>query len=111
MADSIVLTATIDALVKTATMALTPAELSILKVSVAPAAADVEVVLGGQTNPKAIVVLGGDGITVRRVAITGTVLNANPFYAECNPTGFAQTSIFLSHSGSQPIVVTILSAE
>ena len=111
MADSIALTATVEGLAKAATLPLTPAEIVIVKESVAPAAADVEINLGGLTHPKCIVVLGGEGITIRKVATTGSVINANPFYAECNPAGFAQTSIFVSSGGSQPVTVTVLAAE
>ncbi len=111
MADQVSITAIVEGLTKTAALPLSPAETVILKESVAPAAADVEIALGGLTNPKMLVVLAGPGVSIRKVASTGSVLNANPFYAECCEPGMALTSIFVSNAGSQPVQVTILAAE
>jgi hypothetical protein len=112
MADQAVLSITVDGTTKTATLSLAPLETNSNKMSIAPEAADVEVALPGVTNPKLIAVLAsGVGITVRRTAATGTPMHADPFYCECCSAGFAQASIFISNSGSQPVTVTVLAAE
>ena len=110
MADSVTLTTVVEGITKTATLSLSPAEAVILKQSIAPAAADVDLALGGLTAPKAIVVFGGVGISVRMV-LAATVISANPFCAICCEPGFAQAKVLVSNSGSQPVTVTVLAIE
>lgn len=111
MAYSFALTAALAGVNKTATAAGEQAESSVSEVSLAPSADDVEVQLGTLSVPKVIVVMGGKGVSVRLVAVTGTVFPADPMAMLADTAGLAQTSIFLSNSDSQEHKVTILACE
>ncbi len=80
---------------------------------VADGATDVAISLGSITNPKILIVVGAPGISIKLVTSTGTVINAYPFAAalKCDTEGFAQTSFYVSNSGSQPQQISWLAAE
>jgi len=97
---------------KSLTDTLASGETALLTVILDAAAADVAVELGGITNPRVIAVYGGTGVSVRLVATTGQVLNADPVaLLTAKASGFAQTTLYLSNSGSQPVSVTVVAAQ
>jgi hypothetical protein len=75
-------------------------------------AADVEVALGGISNPKMIAVFGGVGVSARLVSATGQVFPADPVaILSAKTAGIVQASVFLSNSGTQPVTVTVMAAQ
>ena len=108
MADTLTLSISVEGIAKSFARSLSPAEIAVVRDVVAPGADDVEITLGNLAKVKGIVVAGGEGVTFRKVAVTGSVLGADPFFAEnFGETGVALTSIFVSNDGPQAVPVTV----
>lgn len=80
-----------------------------LKISVAAATSDVSVPLTGITAPKAVIVWGALGITVK-INAEATGHPADPLFAESQTDGHTITALSVSNSDTEAHDVIILAA-
>jgi hypothetical protein len=89
-------------------------EYTVMEASVAAGASDTEIALGTITNPKFITMFAsGPGLSARLVAVTGDVINVDPFAGMCCDDALpaAQASIFVSNAAAQPRKLTIIAGQ
>jgi hypothetical protein len=78
---------------------------------VAGSATDVNIKLGGLSDPKMLLVWGDDGISFK-IASDGDSLNANPFAALCEiQSGLGISEIWVSNSEADEKSITVMAIE
>jgi len=81
------------------------------KVRVPGSASDVELKLNLLTDPKALVVIGGENIWFKKIADTGEKTKAAPMSIECDEDGLGINTIYLGNDGPAEAEVTIIAYE
>jgi hypothetical protein len=109
MANSIQVIAAIQNATLSETSPLTLTQKVDMDVEVAAAATAQAAALGGLTNVKSLIVIGGEGITFKLAnETTATAISAYPFAVITNLDGFAQSSLWFSNSSGLAKMVRIL---
>ena len=83
-----------------------------MDITVAAAASDVSLTLGGLTAPKVLIVIGGDDVKFKLNAGGTDEIDADPFAIICDETdGIGVTAILLSNGGAADIVARVIAVE
>lgn len=80
-------------------------------ITLAASASDISLTLGGITDPKYVIVVGGTGCSFKIGAGGADAIGCNPFGAFCDPDGLSETIVLLSNSDGQSQAVTIYAGE
>lgn len=108
MANSMQLAGVIQGASISETSPLTLTQKVDMDVEITSAAADQEIPLGGVARPKVIVVIGGEGIQMRLVQTTGTLINAYPYALVMNLDGMTQPTVWFTNTSGVAKMIRIV---
>jgi len=84
----------------------------IMELTVAAAASDTSITLGGLTAPKVLIVLGADDISFKMDAGGTDIIDADPMAVICDETdGIGVSALLMSNGGATDRVVTIIALQ
>lgn len=109
MANSVQVIAAIQNATLSETTPLTLTQKVDMDVEVAAAATAQAATLGGLTNIKSLIVIGGEGVTFTLAdAVTATPISAYPFAVLTNLDGWAQSTLYFANTSGLAKMVRIL---